>query len=212
MSRSKLERRRLEDVALGEIAQWTSWDQKLPARQRPPPGFCTYRINRRLKKMGRPRILQSRVAGCEASEAYNFAPAMATPSTQVSAPAEVYGMFTGVIDSAAVHRIADALAAASTNPTLKRVHIAFQSNGGGIGEGVAIYNLFRTVPFELILYNIGTVSSIGVIRLFGGEDTPGEYIRSVYDSVEGDVADYIPTVLVVERPPNRRLLSSERIW
>jgi len=94
---------------------------------------------------------------------------MAAPTTPQPTPAEVYGIFAGMVDSAATKKIADAIAVASSSPTIKRVHLAFQSNGGGIGEGIFIYNLFRTVPFDLILYNIGTVSSIAVIAYLGAK-------------------------------------------
>ncbi len=44
-----------------------------------------------------------------------------------------------------------------------------QSSGGGIGEGVCLYNLFRTLSIDLTLYNSGTVASIAVVAYLGAK-------------------------------------------
>jgi len=49
------------------------------------------------------------------------------------------------------------------------MHVLFQSSGGGIGEGVCLYNFFRTLQIDLTLYNVGTVSSIAVIAYLGAK-------------------------------------------
>jgi ATP-dependent Clp protease, protease subunit len=95
---------------------------------------------------------------------------MAT-STQPTMPQDIYGIFAGPIDQPGLQRIAANMDLACKGQALglKRVHLAFQSNGGGIGEGIALYNLFRALPFELALYNVGTVSSIAVISFLGAK-------------------------------------------
>ncbi len=49
------------------------------------------------------------------------------------------------------------------------VHILFQSLGGSIGDGIYLYNLFRAVPFDLSLYNAGTLASIAAVAYFGAK-------------------------------------------
>ena len=96
---------------------------------------------------------------------------MATPIAQIIEPtiAEIYGTFFGTIDPDGVKKIANSISTASSIETIKKVHLAFQSNGGGIGEGVALYNLFRVLPFDLVLYNIGTIASIAVVAYLGAK-------------------------------------------
>jgi ATP-dependent Clp protease protease subunit len=47
------------------------------------------------------------------------------------------------------------------------VHLLLQTVGGYVGDGVCLYNLFRTFPRELTVYNTGNISSIGVIAYLG---------------------------------------------
>ncbi len=49
----------------------------------------------------------------------------------------------------------------------QHVHVLFQTAGGYIGDGVFLYNFFRTIPIELTLYNGGQISSAGVIAFLG---------------------------------------------
>jgi ATP-dependent protease ClpP protease subunit len=86
-------------------------------------------------------------------------------------PSDVYGMFVGTIDPDGLQRFANSIDIASKGAAnrLKRVHLAYHCNGGGIGEGIALYNLFRTLPLDLILCNVGTVSSIAVVAYLGAQ-------------------------------------------
>ncbi|EFI52018.1 ATP-dependent Clp protease proteolytic subunit [Afipia sp. 1NLS2] len=81
-------------------------------------------------------------------------------------PPNIYGLFAGFIDQQAVMRFHNAISVA-TNAGVKRIHLLFQTTGGGIGEGISLYNLFRSSPVEIHLYNVGSVSSIGVIAYLG---------------------------------------------
>lgn len=83
-------------------------------------------------------------------------------------PPDVYAIFAGSIDQSALQRIVNALSTASTSG-VRHVHLLFQSTGGGIGEGIALYNLFRALNFDLTLYNAGTVASIAVIAYLGAK-------------------------------------------
>jgi ATP-dependent Clp protease protease subunit len=83
-------------------------------------------------------------------------------------PSDGYGMFAGLIDQAAVQRFHNAVAIAS-NAGASRVHVLFQCGGGIIGDGISLYNLFQACPFDLTLYNVGSISSIGVIAYLGAK-------------------------------------------
>jgi ATP-dependent Clp protease, protease subunit len=91
-----------------------------------------------------------------------------TSVPQPAQPAnEVYGIFAGPIDQAAVARIGNAIAITTSNK-VTHVHMVFQTSGGTIPDGIAIYNIFRALPIPLTIYNIGTISSAGVVAYLGG--------------------------------------------
>ncbi len=77
-------------------------------------------------------------------------------------PDDAYLTFCGVIDQNSTQRIMTSLSIA-TQQQRKRVHLVFQSTGGLIGDGICLYNYFKSYPTDLILYNIGQISSIAVI-------------------------------------------------
>jgi ATP-dependent protease ClpP protease subunit len=85
---------------------------------------------------------------------------------QAQPPNEVYGIFAGPIDQLAVGRLANAAAVAGSNG-VTHIHLAFQTMGGTVADGVALFNLFRALPTPLTLYNIGAVSSAGVLAYLG---------------------------------------------
>jgi len=87
-------------------------------------------------------------------------------ATQAALPNELYGTISGIIDQAAIQRIFGSFGFASQNGVLK-AHVLFQSTGGGIGEGIALYNYFRALQIDLTLYNVGSVSSIAVVSYLG---------------------------------------------
>ena len=83
------------------------------------------------------------------------------------APAkEVYGIFTGPIDQAAAQRISNAMSLAINNG-VEGIHLLFQSGGGTVGDAIYLFNLFRSLPISLTLYNIGSIASIAVIAYLG---------------------------------------------
>jgi ATP-dependent protease ClpP protease subunit len=85
--------------------------------------------------------------------------------------AEVYGTFAGQIDQAAVQRIFQNCAGAMAPPvSTAKVHLLFQSFGGVVGDGVCLYNFFRSLPIGLALYNAGAVQSIATIAYLGARE------------------------------------------
>lgn len=88
------------------------------------------------------------------------------PTQQPQIPKHVYGMFAGQIDQQAVQRFANALTIASNNG-VEQIHMLFQTPGGTVGDGICLYNLFRSIPIDISLYNVGTIASVGVIAYLG---------------------------------------------
>lgn len=82
---------------------------------------------------------------------------------------EVHGVFVGPIDQLCVGRIANALAVASSNK-VTHIHLGVQTAGGTVADGVALYNLFSASTIPLTVYNIGSISSAGVIAYLGAPD------------------------------------------
>lgn len=91
-----------------------------------------------------------------------------TPVPQVSEHQPVYATFVGVIDQAALQRIFNGVSGAMQRG-VPGVHMLFQSTGGTVSDGVALYNYLRVLPIEVSLYNVGTVSSIAALAYLGAK-------------------------------------------
>ena len=83
-------------------------------------------------------------------------------------PAEVFAIFCGGIEQATAQKVVNSLTIAMGGK-VKHVHLLFQSAGGYVGDGVFLYNLFRSIPIELTLYNVGQISSAGVVAYLGAK-------------------------------------------
>jgi ATP-dependent Clp protease protease subunit len=81
---------------------------------------------------------------------------------------QAYAVFCGQIDQAAVQRIFQTLTTAIGN-RFSHFHLLFQSTGGYVGDGVCLYNFFRSLPIDLTLYNVGSIQSIGVVAYLGAK-------------------------------------------
>lgn len=95
------------------------------------------------------------------------APAAAVPAPPLT---EAYTVFCGNIDQDSARRILQGLAVA-TNPAARigHVHLLFQSTGGTVADGICLYNFFRTLPVDLTIYNVGSVTSIAVVAYLGAK-------------------------------------------
>ena len=89
-----------------------------------------------------------------------------TPPPQI--PEEIYAIFCGDIAQVTAQKVVNNLTLAMGGK-VKHIHLLFQSAGGYVGDGVFLYNLFRTVSIELTLYNAGQISSAGVIAYLGAK-------------------------------------------
>lgn len=81
---------------------------------------------------------------------------------------EAWVTFSGPIDQNSLNRIFNTFSVA-THSQYTRVHMLFQSGGGIVGDGIALYNFFRTLPIKLRVHNVGTVASIATIAFLGAE-------------------------------------------
>ncbi|MEO8450030.1 MAG: ATP-dependent Clp protease proteolytic subunit [Gemmatimonadota bacterium] len=81
-------------------------------------------------------------------------------------PVDFYGTFCGPIDEGSAFRLCHWLDLASQKQS-PSVHLLFQSSGGNVGDGVFLYNYFRSLPFKLTIYNAGSVSSVATVAFLG---------------------------------------------
>jgi ATP-dependent Clp protease, protease subunit len=81
---------------------------------------------------------------------------------------EAYAIFCGPINQPVLVRIVQHLLRATTPDTqIRGIHLLFQSSGGTVGDCVCLYNLFRSFPLELTLYNAGSIQSGAVTAYLG---------------------------------------------
>ncbi len=50
------------------------------------------------------------------------------------------------------------------------VYVLFSSMGGSVANGFTIYNVLRSMPFKLIMHNVGSVNSIANVVFLAGEE------------------------------------------
>jgi len=99
-------------------------------------------------------------------------------ATQVpELPPEVYGAFSDQINQASIQRIFNTVGIACNNG-VRHIHLLFQSTGGFVADGVALYNFFKTIPLELTIYNVGSVQSMGTIAFLGARHRKASAISS----------------------------------
>jgi ATP-dependent Clp protease protease subunit len=94
---------------------------------------------------------------------------MATPpAPKLKLPPEVYGTFCSGIDQSSVQKILNAVGTASQN-NVQHIHLLFQSTGGSVADGIALYNFLKTAPIDITLYNVGSVQSVAAIAYLGAK-------------------------------------------
>lgn len=79
-----------------------------------------------------------------------------------------YAIFNGLVDEAGISRIFQTIAGA-TQKGVEHLHLLLQSEGGGVGNGISLYNFFKNLPVELTIYNAGTIWSAAVPAFLGGK-------------------------------------------
>lgn len=78
----------------------------------------------------------------------------------------VYATLGGMIGPETIYRIFQNLGGATVHG-VQSLHMMLQSSGGTVGDGISLYNYFRTMPIDLHVYNGGTVASIAVLAYLG---------------------------------------------
>ena len=79
---------------------------------------------------------------------------------------EIWVTFGGVLDVPIIRTTFDLFHKAYVDK-VETIHILMHSPGGGINEGVGLYNYFRSLPMEIVAYNAGTVASAAVTAYLG---------------------------------------------
>jgi ATP-dependent Clp protease, protease subunit len=93
---------------------------------------------------------------------------VAEQSDQSAQPPISFGTFCRDIDQDAVSRLFEEFAEL-TERRGAAIHLLFQSTGGLIPEGIALFNYFKTFPVELHLYNVGQVASAALTAFAGAK-------------------------------------------
>jgi ATP-dependent protease ClpP protease subunit len=83
-----------------------------------------------------------------------------------------YATFVGIISQESAARVIFNVNMMSQNG-VRDLHVLFQSLGGATGDGVALFNYFRTCPINLHFYNAGTIESAGVTAFVGAPYASG---------------------------------------
>jgi len=79
----------------------------------------------------------------------------------------VYAIFVGMIDQDGLNRLTQGIGVALNQINASAIHLMLQSGGGGVGEGICLYNIFKSVPVPLTLYNSGQLCSIAAVAYLG---------------------------------------------
>jgi hypothetical protein len=78
-------------------------------------------------------------------------------------PTEIYAVFSDNINQASVQRVFNAFAFGTANK-IQHVHLLFQSCGGFVGDGICLYNFFKSLPIDRIRLGNTTVDVIARFR------------------------------------------------
>ena len=81
-------------------------------------------------------------------------------------PKETFLLFAALIDQLAVQRIF-AMTAVALQGGSQRIHLLMQTTGGNVADGICLYNYFKAFPGNLTAYNVGSISSAGVLAYLG---------------------------------------------
>src|SRR5436190_1999272 len=78
----------------------------------------------------------------------------------------LFAVFCAGIEQFSVEKFTKHLALA-TQKKFTELHLSLQSTGGAVSDGVFLYNLMRSSPLPITVYNIGSVQSIATIAFLG---------------------------------------------
>lgn len=104
-----------------------------------------------------PQILQALQAQAQAAQAQG-------PQSDT-----VYVSFSAEINPTTAESLIATMARLA-NGGAKTVHLLLNTPGGGVMNGINIYNVLRAMPFKLVTHNVGNVDSIGNAIFLAGEE------------------------------------------
>ncbi len=83
---------------------------------------------------------------------------------------DFFALFSGVIDQNTVQKFFKNFALITQQKAQNmHLHLLIQSNGGTISDGIALYNLLKSAPLDVSVYNSGSVQSAAVICFLAGK-------------------------------------------
>jgi ATP-dependent protease ClpP protease subunit len=95
------------------------------------------------------------------------APAVPVVPPLPPAPVSVYWTFADPINDGSSARFNQQVPLMMQMPTHAIHHVLIQTAGGTVGDGIWLYNFLKSFPRNLIVYNTGTIASIGTIAYLG---------------------------------------------
>lgn len=81
----------------------------------------------------------------------------------------VYLLFQSEVNQQSCERLCTAMSGLA-NQGYREIYFMLSTPGGGVSNGLAIYNLMRGLPCRFVTHNIGNVDSIGNVIYLGGEE------------------------------------------
>jgi ATP-dependent Clp protease protease subunit len=94
---------------------------------------------------------------------------MMATEVQAQRPSEVYVSFSAEINANTTEALLGAMANIATQH-IPKVTLCLSTPGGGVMQGLNIYNMLRGMPFKLVTHNVGNVDSIGNAIFLAGEE------------------------------------------
>src|SRR5258708_14707985 len=92
---------------------------------------------------------------------------MATAPAIAQTPQPLYIWFSAPIDQVSADTLMSALVNAYTQG-IRDVHLLISTSGGGIMNGMTLFNFLRGLPITLTTHNVGNVDSIGNVIFLSG--------------------------------------------
>lgn len=97
------------------------------------------------------------------------------------------------------------------NKTVKHLYFIVSTNGGSVPHGIALYNVLRTLPFDITMHNISNVDSIGNVVFLAADKryaTPNATfmihpVQSTFQNKNGDINVLKEKISAVEADEKR---------
>jgi ATP-dependent Clp protease, protease subunit len=93
---------------------------------------------------------------------------MAAAPVPALAPKPLFIWFSAPIDQNSTDTLMNALVNAYTQG-IRDVHLLISTSGGGIMNGMTLFNFLRGLPINLTTHNVGNVDSIGNVIFLAGQ-------------------------------------------